>query len=229
MAGWTTAPCPLMQIASELNLPGAVLQVCKLLPDLCLNFLYQLCGPSQELDEGRLPLYLNYIPAGVLSQCPYMLVFFWFSLIEIVHGFIMKLVLLSSISVMQLPLHLSSVTPLHTPLAISIISLFCAGTSVLNMEHWAQSVRGPADGELRMMDFGQNCFSPAWPATCNQERYNGATQPPRYGLEKISTPLAILSGVACTLELCGATHRHSKSLFVCSSVGLPLRPASRPE
>jgi hypothetical protein len=109
------------------------LQVCKLLPDFCLNFLYQLCGPSQGLDAARLPLYLNYIPAG---------------------------------------------------------------TSVLNMEHWAQSVRGPADGKLRMMDFGQDCKSPAWPATCNQERYNGAVQPPRYRLETISKPLAILSGRA---------------------------------
>ena len=69
-----------------------------------------------------------------------------------------------------------------------------AGTSVMNMEHWAQGVRRPVDSTLRAMDFGTDCHNGAWPGLCNQQHYNGSAAAPAYPLEAIDTPLVLLSG-----------------------------------
>lgn len=71
-----------------------------------------------------------------------------------------------------------------------------AGTSVMNMEHWAQGVRRAVDGTLPRMDFGSDCTAGHWPGLCNQQRYGGASTPPAYPLERIETPLVLLSGGA---------------------------------
>jgi len=56
-----------------------------------------------------------------------------------------------------------------------------AGTSVLNMAHWAQAVR---KGKFQMYDFGQQG---------NMQRYH-QPNPPQYDLSKIQIPVAIFSG-----------------------------------
>jgi hypothetical protein len=70
-----------------------------------------------------------------------------------------------------------------------------AGTSVMNMEHWAQAVRRPQDGTFRAMDFGTDCTSGHWPGQCNQHKYGGRQTAPQYPLNRICTPLALFSGV----------------------------------
>jgi len=56
-----------------------------------------------------------------------------------------------------------------------------AGTSVLNMAHWAQAVR---TGKFQMYDFGKQG---------NMQRYHQPT-PPQYDLGQIQMPVAIFSG-----------------------------------
>ena len=65
----------------------------------------------------------------------------------------------------------------------------------MNMEHWAQGVR-TAGHIMRRFDYGADCASGHWPATCNQARYNGSRTPPQYPVDAISTPIALLSGAA---------------------------------
>ena len=66
----------------------------------------------------------------------------------------------------------------------------------MNMEHWAQGVRRPSDGTLRALDLGADCTAGHWPGLCNQRKYGPefADAPPAYPLERIRTPLALLSG-----------------------------------
>ncbi|XP_061731842.1 gastric triacylglycerol lipase [Nerophis ophidion] len=61
-----------------------------------------------------------------------------------------------------------------------------AGTSVQNMMHWAQAVRG---GQLTAFDFG---------AAGNMKHYNQST-PPRYRVQDMKVPTAIFSGGRDTL------------------------------
>lgn len=39
-------------------------QICTYLPSFCQAFLRDLVGPSQSLNSTRIPLYLNFLPAG---------------------------------------------------------------------------------------------------------------------------------------------------------------------
>ena len=64
----------------------------------------------------------------------------------------------------------------------------------MNMEHWAQGVRQTQDETLRSMDFGTDCTSGHWPGLCNQRKYDGEQKPPVFPLERITTPLTLLSG-----------------------------------
>jgi hypothetical protein len=72
----------------------------------------------------------------------------------------------------------------------------------MNMEHWAQGVRRTADGALVAMDYGADCTSGHWPGLCNQRKYGGSMEPPAYPLERITAPLALLSGARCTTATC---------------------------
>jgi pimeloyl-ACP methyl ester carboxylesterase len=42
-------------------------QICVHLPSFCISFLQDLVGKSESLNSSRIPLYLNYLPAGTLS------------------------------------------------------------------------------------------------------------------------------------------------------------------
>jgi hypothetical protein len=69
------------------------------------------------------------------------------------------------------------------------------GTSVMNMEHWAQSVRRKTGPLMAMMDFGTDCDDAPWNGLCNQRRY-GELFPPTYDLKSIAdVPLALYYGV----------------------------------
>jgi hypothetical protein len=69
----------------------------------------------------------------------------------------------------------------------------CAGTSVMNMEHWAQGLRRKGKPRMLAMDYGTDCERGPWQGLCNQLQYE-ALQPPEYHLHNVDVPLALLSG-----------------------------------
>lgn len=60
-----------------------------------------------------------------------------------------------------------------------------AGTSVMNMEHWAQQVK--ADN-VQMYDYGCGLLS------CENEKHYGQKTPPVYDLSKLAVPTALFAG-----------------------------------
>lgn len=68
-----------------------------------------------------------------------------------------------------------------------------AGTSVMNMEHWAQGVRRKGRPRMLAMDYGTECVWGPWRGLCNQKQY-GLIEPPEYHLAQVDVPLALLSG-----------------------------------
>jgi pimeloyl-ACP methyl ester carboxylesterase len=73
-----------------------------------------------------------------------------------------------------------------------------SGTSVKNMEHWAQLVRQSRAGppSFRRYDYGACATPAAAPRTCNRNVY-GADTPPEYDLGAIrGVPVALFDGVA---------------------------------
>ncbi|KAK9828442.1 hypothetical protein WJX72_000027 [[Myrmecia] bisecta] len=83
-----------------------------------------------------------------------------------------------NIDMSRMPLYLS-----YTP----------AGTSVQNMEHWAQGVRRPYPAFARY-DYGDACVGPmGLPQKCNRNMY-GTDDVPLYRLKDIKVPLALFSG-----------------------------------
>lgn len=73
-----------------------------------------------------------------------------------------------------------------------------SGTSVKNMAHWAQLVRGKSGYQsptFARYDYGQNCFkATGHPRNCNQRVY-GSTTPPAFNVSSITgIPIAIFSG-----------------------------------
>lgn len=67
-----------------------------------------------------------------------------------------------------------------------------AGTSVMNMAHWAQQVRAERP-VLAALDLGTDCVHGEWPGLCNQRRY-GSAAPRTYPLDRIDVPLGLFSG-----------------------------------
>jgi len=68
-----------------------------------------------------------------------------------------------------------------------------AGSSVHNMAHWAQAVRGgknPAHPKFSMFDYGKDCGLWATQGTCNQRKY-GALDPPTYKLGSIPSSVRL--------------------------------------
>lgn len=55
-------------------------QICTYLPSFCEAFLQELAGHSRSLNSTRIPLYLNFLPAGVLLV--YMRLLAWHSMLQ---------------------------------------------------------------------------------------------------------------------------------------------------
>lgn len=72
-----------------------------------------------------------------------------------------------------------------------------AGTSVKNMEHWAQGVRRqPQQSKFCAYDYGKVCTSViGLPQPCNRYIY-GQEEPLEYNLTRIISPIAVVSGDA---------------------------------
>ncbi|KAK9831388.1 hypothetical protein WJX81_000112 [Elliptochloris bilobata] len=80
--------------------------------------------------------------------------------------------------------------PERMPLFMSYMP---SGTSMADMEHWAQFIRQPAPQFCRF-DFGGECAGPlGHPKPCNTHAY-GTLEPPLYDVAAIRTPLAFFSG-----------------------------------
>lgn len=91
----------------------------------------------------------------------------------------------NNINISQLPLMVE-----YTP----------SGTSVKNMAHWAQLVRGSAEQQLplfRRYDYGMACVLPSGtPRNCNRRMYHGSDTPPLYNVSDIhGVPIALFTGI----------------------------------